>query len=59
MVTSTLMYEDFSKYKDDKEDVFGENRVNESGDSRRGEALRKQYEPMWDESDTNADADRD
>ncbi len=59
LVTSTLMYEDFSKYNVDKEDVFGENRVNESGDSRRGEALRKQYEPMWDESDTNADADRD
>lgn len=59
LVTSTLMYEDFSKYNVDKEDVFSENRVNESGDSRRGEALRKQYESMWDESDTNADADRD
>ena len=55
MVTSTLMYEDFSKYNVNKEDVFGENRVNENGDSRRGEALRKQYEPMRDNSDANRD----
>ena len=55
MVTSTLMYEDFSKYNVNKEDVFGENRVNENGDSRRGEALRKQYEPMRDNSDSNRD----
>ena len=55
MVTSTLMYEDFSKYNVNKEDVLGENRVNENGDSRRGEALRKQYEPMRDNSDANRD----
>jgi len=55
LVTSTLMYEDFSKYNVDKEDVFGENRFNENGDSRRGEALRKQYEPMRDDSDGNRD----
>lgn len=55
MVTDTLMYEDFSKYNVNKEDVFGENRFNKNGDSRRGEALRKQYEPMRDESDANRD----
>lgn len=59
MVTNTLMYEDFSKYNVNKEDVFGENRVNENGNKRCGKAPGEQCEPKRDESGADADADRD
>lgn len=55
LATRTLVYEDFSKYNVNKEDVFSENRVNKNGNSRRGEALREQYEPIRDDSAGNRD----
>ena len=55
LATRTLVYEDFSKYNGNKEDVFSENRVNKNGNSRRGEALREQYEPIRDDSAGNRD----
>ena len=41
----TVAYEDFSKYNVNKEDIFCEDRINESGDSRRGEKLRQMFDP--------------
>lgn len=43
--TCTVAYEDFSKYNVNKEDIFCEDRINESGDSRRGEKLRQMFDP--------------
>ena len=43
--TCTIAYEDFSKYNVDKEEIFCEDRINKDGDSRRGEKLRKMFDP--------------
>ena len=43
--TCTVAYEDFSKYNVNKEDIFCEDKINESGDSRRGEKLRQMFDP--------------
>lgn len=42
--TDTGAYEDFSKYKINKEDIFCEDRINKDGDNKRGERLKKLYD---------------
>lgn len=42
--TNTAVYEDFSKYNINKEDIFCEDRVNKDGDSKRGERLKELYD---------------
>lgn len=41
--TDTGIYEDFTKYNINKEDIFCEDRSNNDGDSKRGEMLKDKY----------------
>ena len=41
--TDTGIYEDFTKYNINKEDIFCEDRINNDGDSKRGKMLKDKY----------------